>query len=53
MLMGVRHPATLHEVLSDVLTNFDVINIPETSQKANQIFKRNVSLTGYESSLHH
>ena len=53
MLMGVRHPAALHEVLSDVPTNLYVINIPETSQKANQTFKRNVSLTGYESSLHH
>ena len=43
------HFENLHQFLSGVPKDFDVINITETSQKNNENFKANVSITGYNS----
>ena len=43
------HFENLHEFLSGVPNDIDVINLTETSQKANENFKTNISIEGYES----
>ncbi len=43
------HYENMHQFLSSLPTDFDVINITETSQKVDQNFKCNVSMDGYES----
>ena len=46
--MWTRNYDNLHSFLSEALTDFDVINITETSQNVNENFKTNVSIEGYE-----
>ena len=42
------HFENLHEFLSSIPIDFDVINITETSQKVTENFKLNISIDGYD-----
>ena len=43
------HFENIHQFITSSNTNFDVINITETSQKVDEYFKQNISIDGFNS----